>query len=528
MTREPTGRGAARIVLGTIAAGIVVVGLLVAMVAPGTRELLTEPSVPFWLVLALFVACMCFTVELAQRWRRYGAMKSRLADEVSALAAQREYRALHDELTELPNRASFVETLDATIAAASGGTQTAVLVVGLDDFGEIKETLGYEQGDTVLCDVALRLLGMSPHPWTTARLSEDEFAILIPGIGTVGAAVRAADAVARVFEDEPFRVAGLTLEVGVRVGVAVHPEHGDSAQSLLRRGEIALRRARARHARVSLFLPDDDPHTPQQLVIAHELRQALERNELVVYVQPQLELAGDTVKTVEVLVRWVRDDRIVMPDDFIPVAERTGLIRPLTAYVLRRALEHRRQWASGGHELDIAVNVSVRDLMDPSFPEQVSAALQFAECPPAALKLEITETQIMADPERVSATLRRLAMLGVKVSIDDFGTGYSSLSSVRALSIDEVKIDKTFVKHAVDNVQDGTLVKSITDLGHGLGLEVVAEGVEDDRTLALLRAVGVTSAQGYGIARPMPARDLPAWLERLDANTDSGIDTEVG
>jgi EAL domain-containing protein (putative c-di-GMP-specific phosphodiesterase class I) len=245
-------------------------------------------------------------------------------------------------------------------------------------------------------------------------------------------------------------------------------------------------------------------------------------------VQPQLDLTSGVVSGVEVLARWRRDDGSYLPpDEFIPVAERTGLIRPLTGYVLERSLEHRRQWVAAGYDIDIAVNVSVRDLVDPAFPEQVAVALTRSVCPAHALTLEITETQIMSEPDRVAAALRRLAVLGVKVAIDDFGTGYSSLSSVRALAVDEVKIDRSFVQNAADDEQDGTLCRSITSLGHGLGLRVVAEGSEDQRTLALLREIGVDAAQGYGIARPMPAIELPGWLasmyERSSAEADRSL-----
>ncbi len=441
----------------------------------------------------------------------------RLLDALSHAARLREHRALHDPLTELPNRVQLTDTLTSAIEAAGDDMRFALLVVGLDDFRDINETLGHDHGDVVLRGVADRLLELADGGWTTARLGGDEFAILVPDSRGIGAAVRTAEGIARAFEEQPFHAAGLVIEVGVSVGVAMHPDHGTSAQQLLRRAEIAMRAAKGRHARVNSFIPSDDPHSPRQLGLAHELRQALERDELAIFVQPQLDLTSNIVSGVEVLVRWRRDDGSYLPpDEFIPVAERTGLIRPLTQYVLERSLEHRRQWVAAGYDVDIAVNVSVRDLVDPAFPEQVAVALTRSVCPAHALTLEITETQIMAEPDRVAAALRRLAVLGVKIAIDDFGTGYSSLSSVRALAVDEIKIDKSFVQNAADDEQDGTLCRSITSLGHGLGLKVVAEGSEDQRTIELLRQIGVDSAQGFSIARPMPAIELPGWLASMD------------
>jgi EAL domain-containing protein (putative c-di-GMP-specific phosphodiesterase class I) len=254
--------------------------------------------------------------------------------------------------------------------------------------------------------------------------------------------------------------------------------------------------------------------------LAPALRDAIELHDLVVYVQPQVDIDIDAVRAVEALVRWKRDGQVVPPDDFIPVAERTGLIRLITRYVLNRTLEHRRQWSAAGYDLDVSVNVSVRDLVDPTFAERVAVALTHAVCPARALTLEITETQIMAEPQRVAANVRRLKVLGVGISIDDFGTGYSSLSAVRELDLDEVKIDRDFVKDAVSDAQDGTIVKLITELGHGFGLRVVAEGVEDAPTLALLTEFGVDAVQGFGISRPMPAMDLPGWLAERDEARD--------
>jgi len=448
----------------------------------------------------------------------------RLVDELSAEARERERRALHDPLTELPNRVHLTDELTRAMQSADADARIAVLVFGLDDFREINETLGHDHGDEVLREVAFRLGELAQGTAVTARLGGDEFAMLVTDARGVGAASRTADLIVRAFEENPFHVAGLVIELGVRVGVALYPEHGSSALQLLRRGEIALRAARSRHARVNVFMPGDDPDTPRQLIMAHDLRGALESGELTVFVQPQLDLATRQVRRGEILLRWTRDGRVYLtPDEFIPVAERTGLIRPLTQYVLQRALEHRRQWTAEGYEVDISVNASVRDLVDPAFPEQVAVALTRAVCPAHALTLEITETQIMSEPERVAAALRRLAVLGVQVSIDDFGTGYSSLSSVRALAVDELKIDKSFVRNAAEDQQDGTLVKSITELGHGLGMRVVAEGVEDDRTLDLLRNIGVDIAQGFEVARPMPAVDLPGWLARIDERRSSDV-----
>jgi diguanylate cyclase (GGDEF)-like protein len=438
--------------------------------------------------------------------------KGLLLDELDGEVRDRERRALCDPLTGLPNHVAIADALTHSLVFAEPDDQTAVMIMAPDVFAEVNEALGPDAGDQVLVEIAFRLGKLCADDWTAARLSGDRFAILIPDARDLGAAMRQAEALATSIDEHPFHVAGLVVELSLRVGVAVSPEHGETAATLFQRAEIALREAQRNHSRAALAVAAPDSGG-RQLVLAHELQRAVEAEDFCVFVQPKRVLTDDLVTAVEVLVRWIRDDgTFFQPEDFIPIAERTGLIRPLTSLVLRKALEHRRQWVAAGYDIDLAVNASVRDLVDPAFPEQVAIALTRAVCPPSALTLEITESQIMSDPERVITAIRRLSLLGVRISIDDFGTGHSSLARLRSLQVDELKIDRAFVKNAATDMQDATLVRSITELGHALGLKVGAVGVEDDATFDLLRDIGVDVAQGFGIARPMPADALPAWL----------------
>ncbi len=317
---------------------------------------------------------------------------------------------------------------------------------------------------------------------TVARLGGDEFAVLLPRIAAAEGATAVAEKLRATF-DEPFLLEGLTLDVEASIGVALYPDHGSDPDELLQRADIAMYVAKETHAGFVLFDPRLDQHSPRRLALLGELRRAIDHQQLVVHYQPKVDAQSGRVLGVEALVRWQHPEHgLVPPDEFIPLAERTGLIGPLTHYVLDAALRQCRAWQHAGHELSVAVNVSARRLLDLEFPDEVATLLARWEVPARLLVVEITESTIMADPTRALEILSRLHDMGVQLAIDDFGTGYSSMAYLKNLPVHELKIDRSFVTHMTSNTSDAVIVRSTVDLGRNLGLRVVAEGVEDQTT----------------------------------------------
>jgi diguanylate cyclase (GGDEF)-like protein len=459
-------------------------------------------------------------LQLIQALARHAAVALENGNHVGQLANEmrdREYRATHDPLTGLVNRVHFTESLER--ALLSSETSHMLFVLGLDRFSEVNDILGHDNGDAVLRAVAERLRQATPPSATLARLDGDEFAVLWPASDAV-AVSHIAHSLANALTS-PITIDGLTLSPSVSVGLAIAPEHTTNGVALLRCGDTAMRLAKERRSRFEVHEPGRDGDLRRRMILAHQLREAIDSRQLMVFYQPKVHIATDHVLGVEALVRWAHPQLGDLPPDaFIPIAEHTGLIEPLTAFVLDTALRQRRAWAEAGLDLSVAVNISARSLIEPSFPERVMRALIRHRCPAEALTLEITETQMMADPGRTAEALHELHEIGVRVSIDDFGTGYSSLSSLRALPLDEVKIDKSFVIHAQDNENDASIVRSIANLGENLGLLVVAEGIEDDTTLAFIAACGVPVAQGYYLAQPLSPEAFTQWLrERIETRS---------
>ncbi|HWG93501.1 MAG TPA: bifunctional diguanylate cyclase/phosphodiesterase, partial [Mycobacteriales bacterium] len=388
-----------------------------------------------------------------------------------------------------------------------------VMLVDLDHFKEINDTLGHHVGDELIVEVSRRLAANLRPGDTVARLGGDEFAILALGISGPADGRFVAERLLAALED-PFVADNVRLDVQASLGVAVHPAHGDDADTLLQRADIALYDAKAERGTVRLYEPTADDHTPEKLALAAELRRGLQDDELFLEFQPQVAaLSGRTVG-LEALVRWQHPTRgLLMPDEFLPVVENTGLIAPLTLAVLDKALEALAGWRAAGHEITVAVNLSVRHLTDLDLPSKVEALLRGRDIPPGALVLEVTETVIMSDPSRAVAVLNLLRDLGIGVAIDDFGTGYSSLAYLRRLQIDELKIDRSFVQNLPRDEGDAVIVRSTIEMGHNLGLRVVAEGVEDDETLRMLRSWRCDVVQGYGISRPVPQEAVLGWLD---------------
>jgi diguanylate cyclase (GGDEF)-like protein len=422
-----------------------------------------------------------------------------------------EHQALHDDLTGLPNRAFFRESAEQAFAEARElGGGVAVLLIDLDRFKEINDTLGHESGDLLLAELGDRLRRLLRGTDTVARLGGDEFAILAPGQHDEQSAVVVAERVRRGL-DEPFVVSGLTLEVEASVGIALFPDHGEDVETIMRHADVAMYVSKEAHA-PKVYSPDDDHYSPDRLALVGELRRALEAGEIVLHYQPQLALTGE-LKSVEALVRWQHPERgLLSPDRFLPLAEHTGLIRPLTRYILDVGLRQLRSWHDGGRDIGLAVNLSARDLLDLNLPDEVLELLNKWSVDPTRLELEITENILLTDPARAGLVLDRLGALGVTVAIDDFGSGYSSLNYLRRLPVDVLKIDKSFVLNMATNEHDAVIVRSTIDLGHNLGLRVVAEGVESREIWDRLAALGCDTAQGFYLSRPIPAAALDEWL----------------
>jgi diguanylate cyclase (GGDEF)-like protein len=418
--------------------------------------------------------------------------------------------ARHDPVTELPNRTAFNALVDA---AGAADQPSAVLLVDVDHFRDVNDTLGHDHGDQLLAAIGSRLVAEIGTEGTVARLGGDEFGILLPDATSSSAARVAVGILAAL--DEPFLVDSFPLEITASLGIASIPVHGCNASSLLRRADVALYEAKAQHSGWEVYRAEQDQSSRRRLSLAAELRRAIGEQQLEVFYQPVADLRSGTVTGMEALVRWPHPEHgMLLPDDFVPIAEHAGLIRPLTFYVLRDALRRCGQLRAEGFDLDVAVNLSVRSVLDVSLPDLVAAILDEHGLDARSLVLEITESSVMADPARSIGVLDRLSALGVGIAIDDFGTGYSSLSHLRRLPVDEVKIDRSFVSGMIANESDAVIVRSTIDLARNLGLRVVAEGVEDETTWDLLAGLGCDAAQGYYLSRPVPAHAFVGWLHQ--------------
>ncbi|MEA2443186.1 MAG: hypothetical protein QOJ12_478, partial [Thermoleophilales bacterium] len=425
-----------------------------------------------------------------------------------------QHQATHDSLTGLPSNAALREiAADALRAARRTQGSFAIVVLDLNSFKRVNDTLGHHRGDLVLQLVAPRLQNAIGDEGTVARLGGDEFGVVMPGADPLSALAAAG----RIDQEmaEPLVIEGLEMEIGASVGVACYPDHGDDVELLFQRADAAQYVAKRNRSRAELWAPGYEISNPDMLGIALELRRALERHEIVVYYQPKIALDDGRVTGVEALVRWMHPERgMIPPDSFIPNAERTGLMRQLTTYVVDAALRDRSAWAARGVELGVAVNVSV-SLLDRELPSELARLFERWECEPGVVTLEITESTVMADPNLAGHVLEQLETLGVHLSIDDFGTGHSSLAYLKNLPVTEIKIDKDFVRTMMDEPSDAMIVRSTIDLGHNLGLRVVAEGIEDETTWNALRNFGCDFGQGYYMSRPVPADEIvPFELER--------------
>ncbi|MBW3670289.1 MAG: EAL domain-containing protein [Acidobacteria bacterium] len=450
--------------------------------------------------------------ELVDLWVAY----LRDVSEQKAQIASLEHQALHDVLTNLPNRALLLQRLDEAIERAKvEGELVGLLVMDLDRFKEVNDTFGHHYGDKLLQQVADRLREELRGSQTVARMGGDEFALVLPSIDDTGETVRTARRLINALQ-YPFEIEEQRFEVGTSVGIALFPEHGDDATTLLRRADASMYRAKREGIGFSVFTADLENVDPQALSLGVELRQAIDNGMMELYYQPKIHLRTGTVTGVEALARWNNRDGMVLPDLFIPLAERTGLIGHLTDWAIDAALQQCREWQDRDLVIPVAVNISGKSFHEHVLPQNIFQKLQQYGLEPNQLKIEITESSVLDNPPQALAILSLLQSLGIRLSLDDFGTGYSSLTHLRQLPVDEIKIDKSFVMGMSTSEGDAAIVRTLIDLAHSLGRQVVAEGVADDETCRALYDLGCDVAQGYCFTPPLPADRLIGWLERND------------
>jgi diguanylate cyclase len=442
----------------------------------------------------------------------FASMLRRVRLQLHSQREQALHDSMHDTLTGLPNRALLAERFEQALASGKQSQKaTGLLLVDLDRFKEVNDTLGHQCGDELLKQVGIRLTQALRDVDTVARLGGDEFAVVIPTVDCLDEVFVVAERL-RTALAEPMQVNGIDLDVEASIGVVISGEHGQDATTLLQRADVAMYVAKEQSLGVFAYVPTADSNSPQRLALLGQLRRALDRDELVLHYQPKINLATSQVCGVEALVRWQHPERgLLPPDDFIPLAEHTGLIGPLTHYVLNAALGQVHEWRLAGHDIAVAVNLSARNLLDDHVVTQVRTLLLKHDVPAHLLQLEVTESAIMIEQARAQDILNQLHQLGIRISIDDFGAGYTSLAQLKTLPVHEIKVDRSFVSSMDNDCDAALIVRSVIDLGHNLGLTAVAEGVESHESLSTLTGAGCDIGQGFHLSRPLPAADLLAW-----------------
>ncbi|HZR47238.1 MAG TPA: EAL domain-containing protein [Candidatus Manganitrophaceae bacterium] len=424
--------------------------------------------------------------------------------------------AYYDSVTDLPNRASMRDRLQQAILAASYENQSACLLfINLDRFKEINNALGHHRGDALLQQVGPRLRTVLSQDDLIARVGGNEFAVLLPLADRKRATATAGEILKAL--EKPFLVEGVPMIVGCSIGIALSPDHGGNPDALFQRADIAMYFANENKTGYTVYSPEADQNSPRRLVLLGELQDAMRENELFLVYQPKIDLKSGRITGVESLARWNHPQYgVIPPDQFIPTAEHSGLIKPLTQWGAKIALDQCRSWDRAGRTLSMAINLSVRNLEDQQFPELMAEWIERSGVAPSQLELEITEGALMVNPRHAMEILTRLNKMGIRLSIDDFGTGYSSLAYLKKLPVHQLKIDKSFVIDMATNEEDAIIVRSTIELSHNLGLQVVAEGVETEEVLKRLVALGCDEAQGYYISRPVPPEELNRWLEKRE------------
>ncbi|GAB4513473.1 MAG: hypothetical protein Tsb0026_18190 [Sulfuricaulis sp.] len=426
-----------------------------------------------------------------------------------------EHQASHDSLTSLVNRDFLLERLREKLLEGAGKSQnTALLMIDLNGFKEINDTLGHQSGDALLQQIGPRLQKLMRPTDVLSRLGGDEFGLMLTPLHGEEEATTWAR---RVIEEihRPFELDGITVQIDASVGIALHPMHGQDSSTLMRCADVAMYVAKKSHHGYAVYQPELDMHSPRQLSLMSQIEEAMRQEQLVLYFQPKIRLQDGNVIGVEALIRWNHPkEGLIPPIEFIPQVERSTLIRPFTLWVIEHALLQCRQWQDAGLPTKVAVNISARNLLDSELPDDVARLLTRHRITPDYLELEITESAIVADPERALDILTKLHEHGVRISIDDFGTGYSSLAHLKRLPVSNLKIDASFVSDMTDNENDAIIVRSTVDLSHNLGLNVIAEGVENRETLDILQILDCDYAQGFFICRPIPTADVTEWLRQ--------------
>ncbi len=432
---------------------------------------------------------------------------------IERLADKERHRALHDQLTELPNRWLLQERLDYAILQAKRRQETlAVLSIDLNRFKEINDSLGHFYGDYLLQEVASRLAKVMRESDTLSRFGGDEFAVLVPN-ASLEQTIQVCRKVTTVL-DEPFIIEGHNLNVGASIGIVLYPEHGQDSETLIQHADIAMYEAKRNEVMYAVFEPGQDESTWKRLILIGELREALAKEQFVLFYQPKVSVRDKHLAGVEALVRWQHPEKgLIPPDEFIPLVEQAGLSKLLTNLVLDNALQQMAHWKKDGTSLTMSVNLSVKNLHDLEFPIDVERLLKKWQTNPSQLFLEITESSMLIDPTRVNKVVVKLKNLGLNLSIDDYGSGYSSLSYLRKFPAKEIKIDKSLIIDMIHNEDNAVIVKSTIDMIHNIGCEAVAEGVEDEETLELLEDLGCDLIQGFHICKPMSVQNIDSWFD---------------
>jgi diguanylate cyclase (GGDEF)-like protein len=474
------------------------------------------------LAVAAAAAMAVAIVRLLPRLRRpqLPARRPRKPQRLPATPAlDTEYLARHDALTGLPNRVLLREEAQRRIMRLNGDAM-ALILMDLNEFKEVNDTLGHFAGDQLLRQVGERLAGFTTESTLVTRLGGDEFAILRNQADAVTAeqlAMRVGESLRR-----PFLVSGMTLEIDASMGIALAPLHASDYDGLLQRADSAMYAAKRNHTGIAMHTREQEADNSQKLALASDLRRAIEGGQLSLYYQPKATLRTGDISGVEALVRWKHPDRgMISPDQFIPLAERSGLINLLSMWVLKTALRQVADWKRMGLVMPVSVNLSARDLIDVRLPDEIEAALHEANVASELLEVEITESVLTADPARARAIVTRIGELGPTTTIDDFGAGYSSLAYLKNLPVHALKIDRSFVLGMTDNEHDATIVHAVVDLAHNLGLRVVAEGAEDMAVWERLRLAGCDEVQGFVLAQPMPSAQATDWLSRRPESSNA-------
>jgi diguanylate cyclase (GGDEF)-like protein len=422
------------------------------------------------------------------------------------------YESLHDALTGLPNRTLLNDRFEQVLRSARrDGLSTGLLLLDLDRFKEVNDTLGHQYGDYLLNQIGIRLLSKLRAVDTIARLGGDEFAVLLPDVKGITGAIEVAQRL-RLSLTETFEVENVLIEIEANIGVVISGVHGDDVVTLMKNADIAMYAAKHLGQGVLVYDQEIDKHSFERLPLLGELRRGIEQGELLLNYQPKVNLTTDKISGAEALVRWQHPERgLIFPDEFIPFAELTGLIGSLTRRVLDLALSQVRHWLDAGHRIPVSVNISARNLLDDQLVSFISELLARYQLPAQMLELEVTESAIMLDPQRAHKMLRLLHDIGIRISIDDFGAGYTSLAQLKTLPVDELKIDKSFVMTMLSEPSNTLIVKSVIELGHNFGMSVVAEGVETAEALAALKSYRCDIAQGYHLCKPKNAKIFLDW-----------------